>query len=88
MEIPGGRDPLLKKLTRVSFVVNQTGVMPMKPITVNGVTYPSVVSAWQVEAAEDLLLTTVRWRLRNGWNVDDAFNTPRIPARLRVYGHQ
>lgn len=55
----------------------------MIAITVNGNTYKSIASAWRNESPEGLKQITVRLRLRNGWDVDDAFTIPTVPAEVR-----
>lgn len=55
----------------------------MKPITVNNITYTSVVAAWRALSPEGLKLVTVRWRLREGWNNEDAFTIGTVPPQDR-----
>jgi len=55
----------------------------MKPITVNGVQYPSIVAAWRDLSPPTLKLITLRLRLRNGWNPEDAFWLDTIPPAER-----
>ena len=55
----------------------------MKPITVNGVQYTSIVAAWRALSPPTLKLITLRLRLRNGWNPEDAFLLDTIPPAER-----
>lgn len=58
----------------------------MKQITVNGNTYTSIAAAWREESPEGLLLTTVRWRLRTGWEPNMAFLVPVVdPEDRRMF---
>jgi len=55
----------------------------MIPIKVNGNTYKSISEAWRELSPEGLPEITVRWRLRNGWDVDWAFEMPPVPKHIR-----
>jgi len=55
----------------------------MNPIQVNGVTYTSVAAAWRALSPRNLKLVTVRWRLRSGWEADDALLLGVVPPRNR-----
>lgn len=54
-----------------------------KPITINGITYPSVRAAWQNLAAGQIPEITVRKRLALGWHPEDAFSVRPVPPRDR-----
>lgn len=57
----------------------------MKQITVQGNTYTSITAAWR-ETGKVVKLTTVRWRLREGWHPDDAFLLPLVdPEDRRMF---
>jgi len=58
----------------------------MKPITVNGIQYRSIVEAWRTLSPPTLKLITVRLRLRNGWHPEDAFQQFTVaPAERRMF---
>lgn len=54
----------------------------MKQITVNGNTYKSISEAWR-ELESPVPEVTVRWRLKNGWTPEEAFNTEPVPPQTR-----
>ena len=58
----------------------------MIEITVEGITYNNVRSAWRAQSPEGLPEITVRKRLKAGWSPDIAFWLPAIPANLRRRG--
>lgn len=57
-------------------------------VVVKGVSYNDVRSAWRDVSPKNLPEITVRKRLEAGWDADDAFLTPPIPAELRRKGHE
>ena len=58
-----------------------------KQITVFGDTYTSIAAAYR--ALEPTVpLITVRWRLKNNWEPEQAFIMPMIPPRIRRMGHE
>ena len=59
----------------------------MNQIEVNGHTYSSIAQAWRHISPDTLKLITVRLRLRNGWNIEDAFLRYTVPPTMRR-GHK
>jgi hypothetical protein len=55
----------------------------MIPITINNINYRSISAAWRAVSPPTLKEITVRLRLRNGWDVTDAFLTDTVPAQDR-----
>lgn len=58
----------------------------MIQITIGVNTYNSISSAWRNESPDGLPMITVRWRLKNGWDLWDAFTfAPIEPIRRRGF---
>jgi len=52
-------------------------------VTVNGVRYNTIRSAWEVLAAGQIPEITVRRRLAMGWHPEDAFSVRPVPPQDR-----
>ena len=52
-------------------------------IKVGNNTYSSIAAAWRAESVADLPLITVRWRLKEGWDTNDAFWMPPVDPKIR-----
>jgi len=59
----------------------------MIPVTILGVTYNNLRTAWREVSPDGLPEITVRKRLKMGWTPEDAFTLPSIEPRLRRAGH-
>lgn len=55
----------------------------MIPITIGGNTYKSISLAWRELSPPNLPQITVRWRLKQGWHVEDAFLMPPVAPEVR-----